>query len=80
MFPNEIKTFTDAELWEKFVLFFVKENHSCSNFDIQEEMSHSNNSTHLNIRKPSNTFDFDIIEDEPLISRVLTESYKIKKN
>jgi hypothetical protein len=77
LFSNEIKTLTEVELWQKFILFFLKENHACSSFDLHQEKEAAD-SKRSSVRKHQNNMsrlDFEAIEDEPLVRQVLTDSY-----
>ncbi len=37
MFSNEIKSMSDLEIWQKFLIFFMQETHPCSEFDLTND-------------------------------------------
>ena len=76
LFTKEIKTLSDVELWQKFLIFFMKEKHPCAQLDLHEETPGEN------IRSQRNSLDIsrldcELIEDEPMVRRVLTDQYNV---
>jgi len=37
LFSNEIKSMSDLEIWQKFLIFFMQESHPCSEFDLTND-------------------------------------------
>lgn len=75
LFPQEIKTLNDVELWQKFLIFFLKEAHTCSHFDMQEDINDASQHDNQKTAIDSSRFDCDVIEDEPMVRQVLTGMY-----
>lgn len=76
LFTKEIKTLSDVELWQKFLIFFMKEKHPCAHLDLQDESPDHNRSQMISL--DASKFESElIIEDEPMIRRVLTDQYNI---
>jgi len=76
LFTKEIKTLTDVELWHKFLIFFLKEKHACAHFDLQEEFpNETNRESHPRNLIDTSKLESEFVEDEPTVSRVLTDQY-----
>ena len=43
LFSNEIKSITDVEVWQRFLLFFVQESHNCSEFELNTQSDRYSN-------------------------------------
>jgi len=77
LFTKEIKTLSDVELWQKFLIFFLKEKHACAHLDLQEEITGENKRSMPSSRNSIDVsrFECDLIEDEPMIRQVMIDNY-----
>jgi len=73
LISNEIKSMSDLEIWQKFLLFFMQENHLCSEFDI------TNDSFIENTRLGSPR-DLEALEEDVSIRTVIISDFNIKKS
>ena len=78
LFTKEIKTLSDVELWQKFLIFFLKEKHPCGHFDLQEDLAGEDKGPAPDSRISidySSKVDCELIEDEPIVRRIMTDQY-----
>ena len=60
---HEIKSYTDIQLWQKFILFFLSEKHDCSEIDLEHD--HTSRMSHNGGPEKNESFvDFEVIDDE----------------
>jgi len=72
LISNEIKSMSDLEIWQKFLLFFMQENHPCSEFDLTNE-SYVENTKLVSPR------DIEALEEDVSIRAVIISDFNTKK-
>ena len=72
LFSNEIKSMSDVEIWQRFLLFFMQENHLCSEFDLCNDSVIENTRTVI----PQ---DFEEVEEDVSIRPIMISDFNIKK-
>ena len=77
LFTKEIKTLSEVELWQKFLIFFLKEKHPCAHFDLQDETPGEEKPQVISSRISidCSRIECDLIEDEPIVRKVMTDQY-----
>ena len=67
LFSNEIKSMSDIEVWQRFLLFFVHENHNCSEFEIDNKGNIMETTQNISRIEPD-------IAEEDIMGRPITMS------
>jgi len=58
--PNEIRSLSDVEVWQKFILFFMKEDHACAEFDLGNENAVAADNTQTTVLQNADEFEEDV--------------------
>jgi len=72
MFSNEIKSMSDLEIWQKFLIFFMQETHPCSEFDLT-------NDSLVEDTKYVSARDIEALEEDVKIRCVNISAFNTKK-
>ena len=71
---HEIKSYTDVELWQKFILFFLSERHDCSEIDLDNDQI--SRMSHTGQEKNESFIDFEAKDDEMInIKHIFMNNY-----
>ncbi len=73
LFSNEIKSVTDIEIWQKFLLFFIQEAHLFSEFDM------GNNENPLESTTNFSRLEMDIPDEEGEVRNIAMSDWSIRK-
>ena len=72
LFSNEIKSMSDVEIWQRFLLFFIQEKHSCAEFDLNN--AGEDESTELVLGQ-----DTEELEEDASIRQVVVSDFSVNK-
>jgi hypothetical protein len=73
MFSNEIKSMSDLEIWQKFLLFFMQEAHPCSEFDLTNDSLVEDTTKFVSAR------DIEALEEDVKIRCVNISAFNTKR-